>query len=464
MSADNSPKLSPNEQQEIIKVDLEHVWHPLTQHKVLEENPPLVMVGGHGSTVVTAEGREYLDAFAGLWCVNVGYGRQTIADAAYEQMKQLAYFPHTQANIPATRLADKLADLTNHLLTHTYFVNSGSEANEAAFKLARQYQRQVRPTERRYKIIGRRLSYHGTTIATLAAGGLPDRKAKYEPLAEGFLHVDAPYCYRCPLGLEYPSCGVACAKQVEATIRAEGPETVAAVVMEPIQTGVGILVPPKEYWPIVDKACKDHGVLLIADEVINGFGRTGKWFGHQHFDMKPDILALAKGISSAYLPLAATMTTDEVFRGFLGDPAEGRQAFQVNTYGGHPVACAAGLENVRIMEAENLPGRAAEIGEYLLAGLRSLLELPYVGDVRGIGLLAGVELVVDKKSKQPMPNAQMNQVMKGCMQRGVIVGRSGAAPAGLGNTINLSPPLVITREECDRLVQVLREVISELKV
>lgn len=463
MSDEGTPLLPPEERQSVIQADVEHVWHPMIQHKDLAHAPPPLMVRGQGSTVTDAEGREYLDGFAGLWCVNAGYGRESIARAAYEQMRQLAYFPHTAANIPAARLADRLTHLVNGKPRHTYFVNSGSEANEAAFKLVRQYHRQ-NSRGRRYKFIGRHLAYHGTTIATLAAGGLPDRKAKYEPLAEGFLHVAPVYCYRCPFGLSYPSCDVACAKQFGNVIKAEGEDTVAGVVIEPIQSGVGILVPPEEYLPMVAETCKQHGVTLILDEVINGFGRTGKWFAHQHYGVSPDVLSLAKGISSAYVPLAATMTSDEIFDGFLGNPAEGRQALQVNTYGGHAGAAAASLENLRILEEENLPARSAETGAYLLEGLRSLLTLGVVGDVRGKGLLIGVELVADRKTRTPLGNAAMLAVLKGITERGLIVGRSAGGPAGLGNTICLSPPLVLTRGEADRIVAVLGEVLSAVQL
>lgn len=435
----------------------------MTQHKGLDKRPLMVVERAYGSTIVDAEGREYLDAMAGLWCVNVGYGRREIADAVYQQLLELPYYPHLQINRPAAELADKLADLTGGRLRHTYFVNSGTEANEAAMKLARQYHRQTHPGEPRYKFIGRYFAYHGTSLGTLGVGGLAERKRRFGPYGDGFVHVPPPYRYRCPFGLGGEASDIAAAKAVEYAIVAEGPETVAAVVMEPIQSGVGVLVPSPEYWRIVQDVCRRYGVLLILDEVINGFGRTGKWFAYQNYGLEPDMITVAKGLTSGYQPLGAVLATDEVFSAFLGEPEEAREAVQVNTWGGHAAACAAGLKTIEIMEREDLPGAAARVGAHLLAGLETLRELPWVGDVRGKGLLAAVELVADKETKQPMDGARMAAVIRGCKERGVIVGRSGGTAAGLGNSITLSPPLVLTTAEADRIVETLRDVLTGLR-
>ncbi len=341
---------------------------------------------------------------AGLWCVNIGYGRSELADVAAEQMRQLSYFPHTAMNVPAAGLAEKINDLMGGGY-HTYFVNSGSEANEAGFKIARQYMKHEYPGEYRFKTISRYFAYHGTTLATLDAGGMGERKAKFEPFSGDFVHVAQPYCYRCPFGLNYPSCGLACVKNMETAILGEGPETVAEVIVEPIMSGVGVAVPPDEYLPEVENLCRKYGILLHVDEVINGFGRTGKMFAHQHYGVSPDIIAIAKGISSAYMPIAATVVKNSVFDSFYGDPAENRQVAQVNTYGGHPVAAAVALRNIEIMEAERLVDRSAEMGAYLLDGLRGLMRHKIVGDVRGKGLLLGVELVKDRTTKEPVDPA-----------------------------------------------------------
>jgi adenosylmethionine-8-amino-7-oxononanoate aminotransferase len=287
---------------------------------------------------------------------------------------------------------------------------------------------------------------------------------QYRPLppqVAGIVHAPAPYCYRCPFGLSYPSCGLACVKNMETTILGEGPETVAEVIVEPIMSGVGVAVPPDEYLPEVESLCRKYGLLLHVDEVINGFGRTGKMFAHQHYGVSPDIVAVAKGISSAYLPIAATVVKNSVFESFYGDPADNRQVAQVNTYGGHPVASAVALRNIEIMEAERLAERAAETGAYLLDGLRGLTDLKVVGDVRGKGLLIGVELVKDRATKEQLDAAQLASVVDFCRDNRLIVGRAGGGRR-FGTTITLCPPLVITRAECDRIVDTLRRALQAL--
>jgi adenosylmethionine-8-amino-7-oxononanoate aminotransferase len=444
----------------VVRQDLDNVIHPIVPHRQLEQQQ-LVIVSGKDSTVVDADGREYLDGMAGLWCVNIGYGRTELAEVAADQMRDLAYYPHTAMNRPAAALAEKV----NGLLggdNHVYFVSSGSEANEAAFKFARQYARHEFPQQNRYKTISRYYAYHGTTLATLAAGGMGDRKMKFEPLSgNDFVHVAPPYCYRCPFGLEPTSCELACVKNMETTIQGEGPETVAEVIIEPIMSAVGVAVPPDGYLPAVADLCKKHGVLLHVDEVINGFGRTGRLFAHEHAGIKPDIVTVAKGISSAYLPMAAAVVRNTVFQSFLGDPSENRQVNQVNTYGGHPVAAAVALRNIEILLQEQLTERSAENGAYLLDGLRTLTRHKWVGDVRGKGLYAGVELVTDRASKAVMPQAQIKRITERCQGLGVIVGRSGGG-RHLGNTLVLAPPLVLTRPEIDRIVSVLDRVIPEV--
>jgi taurine-pyruvate aminotransferase len=459
MSLSNSP--DPAVREAVVRQDLGNVLHPIVQHKVLE-NQQMVITGGEGSTVIDANGTEYLDAMAGLWCVNIGYGRTELSEVAADQMRQLSYFPHTAMNVPAAALAEKINKLMGGDY-HTYFVNSGSEANEAGFKIARQYMKHEHPGEYRFKTVSRYFSYHGTTLATLDAGGMGERKAKFEPYSGDFVHVAPPYCYRCPFGLSYPSCGLACVKNMETAILAEGPETVAEVIVEPIMSGVGVAVPPDEYLPAVETLCRKYGLLFHLDEVINGFGRTGKMFAHQHYGVSPDIVAVAKGISSAYLPIAATVVKNSVFDSFYGDPADNRQVGQVNTYGGHPVASAVALRNIEILEAERLADRAAEIGAYLLDGLRGLMDLKIVGDVRGKGLLIGVELVKDRDTKEQLDAAQLARVIDFCRDNRLIVGRSGGG-RGFGTTIALCPPLVITRAECDRIVDTLRRALQAVNL
>jgi taurine-pyruvate aminotransferase len=451
----------PAMRQAVVQQDLGNVLHPIVQHRALETRQ-MVVTGGEGSTIVDADGTSYLDAMAGLWCVNIGYGRTELAEVAAEQMRQLSYFPHTAINVPAAALAEKINALMGGGY-HTYFVNSGSEANEAGFKISRQYMKHEHPGEYRFKTVCRYFGYHGTTLATLDAGGIGERKAKFEPFSGDFVHVAPPYCYRCPFGLSYPSCGLACVKNIETTILGEGPETVAEVIVEPIMSGVGVAVPPDEYLPEVEGLCRKYGILLHVDEVINGFGRTGKMFAHQHYQVSPDIVAVAKGISSAYLPIAATVVKNSVFDSFYGEPSENRQVAQVNTYGGHPVAAAVALRNIEIIEAERLVERAAATGAYLLEGLRGLTSNKLVGDVRGKGLLLGVELVKDRATKEPVEGTEITAIVDFCRDHGLIVGRSGGGRR-YGNTITLCPPLVITRAECDRIVDTLDRALSSLVV
>jgi taurine-pyruvate aminotransferase len=459
MSLTNAP--DPAVREALVQQDLKTVLHPIVQHKVLETKQTVV-TGAQNSTIFDADGTAYLDAMAGLWCVNIGYGRSELADVAAEQMRQLSYFPHTAMNLPAAGLADKINDLMGGGY-HSYFVNSGSEANEAGFKIARQYMKHEYPGEYRFKTVSRYFAYHGTTLATLDAGGMGERKAKFEPFSGDFVHVAHPYCYRCPFGLNYPSCGLACVKNMETAILGEGPETVAEVIVEPIMSGVGVAVPPDEYLPEVENLCRKYGILLHVDEVINGFGRTGKMFAYQHYNVSPDIIAIAKGISSAYMPIAATVVKNSVFDSFYGDPAENRQVAQVNTYGGHPVAAAVALRNIEIIEAERLVDRSAEMGTYLLDGLRGLMRHKIVGDVRGKGLLLGVELVKDRTTKEPVDPGQITAVVDFCRNSGLLVGRGGGGRR-YGNTITLSPPLVISRAECDRIVDTLDRALATLDI
>ena len=457
MSLTNAP--DPAFREAVVRRDLDNVMHPIVQHRLLETRQ-IVVTGAQGSTIYDADGTAYLDAMAGLWCVNIGYGRVELADVAAEQMRQLAYYPHSAMNVPAATLAEQINTMMGGGY-HTYFVNSGSEANEAGFKIARQFMKQSYPQQFRFKTISRYFAYHGTTLATLDAGGMGERKAKFEPYSGDFVHVAHPHCYRCPFGLEYPSCNLACVKNMETTILGEGPETVAAIIVEPIMSGVGVAVPPDEYLPEVEKLCRQHGILLHVDEVINGFGRTGKMFAHQHYDVKPDIIAVAKGISSAYMPIAATVVKNSVFENFLGEASENRQVAQVNTYGGHPVAAAVAVRNIEIMLQENLAARSAEMGAYLMDGLRTLMRHPYVGEVRGKGLLIGVELVKDRKSKEPISPAQVGAVVDFCRENGVLLGRSNGGRR-YGGVITMSPPLVITRAECDRIVETWDRALSTL--
>lgn len=434
----------------------DHVWNHISAYN--ETNRPMVWESAEGAWITDENGNRYLDGMAGLWSVNVGYGREEIAQAAYEQMKKLPYVPMTQSHGPAIELAEKI----NELLGDEYkifYSNSGSDANEVAFKMARQYHQQNGEPSR-YKFISRYRGYHGSSMGALAATGQALRKYKYEPLAPGFLHVAPPDNYRRPVGMSVEDYNIQRAQEIEEKIIWEQKETIAAVIMEPLITGGGILIPHPVYVEKVQEICKRHGVLLIIDEVICGFGRTGKAFGHQHFNIKPDIVTMAKGLTSSYLPLSVTAVRKDIYEKF--NTGEENSHFRhVNTFGGNPAACAVALKNLEIMERENLFDRSAELGARLREELKDLNEHPHVGEIRGIGFLLGIEVVEDKETREPATNARMAKIIGECKANGLIVGRNGDTVAGFNNVFALSPPLCCTDEDLDFIIAVVKKVFKE---
>ena len=421
----------------------------------------MIVAEGDGAWVTDVDGNRYLDGLSGQWCVNVGYGRERLADTAATQLKRLAFHPLTRGHVPAIELGERLEELLGGDRA-TFYSNSGSEANELAFKLVRQYH-QLRGDAGRFKIIARYRAYHGSTLGALSATGQAMRRAGYEPLAPGFLHVPPPDPYRDGIAEDdLDAYGRRCAADLERTIEFELPETVAAVIMEPIITGGGILIPPDSYLPAVKAACERHGVLLIVDEVICGFGRTGTMFGHDGSGVRPDLVTMAKGITSAYIPLAATVVSDEIFAAFPADPGDAGRLRHINTFGGHPAGCAVALETLAIMEEEGLVERSATAGAALLARLQHALgDHPLVGDVRGRGLLIGIELVADQATRAPAERAVSAGIVAAAQQRGLLLGRNVDTAAGLDNVIALAPPLSLTDGDADHIVDVLDAVFAE---
>jgi adenosylmethionine-8-amino-7-oxononanoate aminotransferase len=439
-----------NRQPDLAKRDLESLWHPLRQHRGIAADMPRQFVSGEGVWLTDVDGRRVLDGLAGIWCVNVGYGREELADVAREQMARLPYLPGTFIHAPAAKLAGKLTEMLGYA-SKVYFTNSGSEANEAAFKVARQYHSQT-GSPHRYKIIARYRGYHGNTLGALSATGQAERKLGYEPFAPGFIHIDAPDPYRITHD---------CADQLERTIEREGRETVAAFIMEPIIAGGGVLVPPDDYLPRVREICSRHGVLLILDEVVTGFGRTGTTFAHIPAGVEPDLLTLGKGIASGYQPLAAMVAKQSIFEAFEGAPGELRHFRHINTYGGHPVATAVALRNIEILEREGLIEKAAKTGEKMISRLRRLEEHPNVGEVRGRGLLIGIEFVEDKNSRAPIASAGTAAVVARCARDGVLVGRTTNTTPGFDNVVMLAPPFVLADDEVDILASAIERAIQE---
>ena len=441
---------------------LDALWRPFTQHA--DPQTPMVMTGGQGATLTDDAGNEYIDAMAGLWCVNVGYGQERLVEAATRQMRQLPYTPLTRPAPVAFDLATKLTELLPGDLNHVVFVNSGSEAVETALKIARQYARLRFPHENRFKIISRYRGYHGWTMGALGATGQEVRKGRFEPLIGGHIHVRPPDLFRLFAGLTPSEASAQLLRELEETIEFEGPETIAAFIGEPIIGGGGLIVPPDEYWPAIRALCDRHGILLIHDEVITGFGRTGTWFGGQQWGVVPDIMTMAKGISSGYVPLGATAVTDMVFDAFKGDPAANVQFNQLSTYGGHPVACAVALANLAILEEDGLIENSARVGASLLAGLRELAaEHPIVGDVRGKGLLIGVELAVPGTT-EPLDAAHVNGVMRETQARGVLLGKNSATVRRLESVLTLAPPLVLTQAGVEKIVAALDGALGTVRL
>jgi taurine-pyruvate aminotransferase len=443
--------------------DRRHVWHQLSGRPADDAPGPLVIAEGDGAWVTDIDGNRYLDGLSGQWCVQVGYGRRRLAQAAAEQLERLAFHPLTRSHLPAIALGERLDTMLGGGWACVY-ANSGSEANETAFKVVRQYHHH-RGEAHRVKIIARYRAYHGSTLGALAATGQAMRRHHYEPLPAGFLHVHPPDPYRDNIAADdLEAYGRRCADDLERTIRLELPETVAAVIMEPIITGGGILIPPDSYLPAVREACDRHGVLLIVDEVICGFGRTGSWFGYEPSGVRPDIVTMAKGITSAYVPLAAAVVSEEIFGAFPatgGDPGRLRH---INTFGGHPAGCAVALENIAIMEEEGLVERSAELGAVLLARIGDALDgHPLVGDVRGRGLLVGIEVVADRATREPAPLATSMALMGAAQRRGLLLGRNADTAAGLDNVLALAPPLSLTDEDADHIVGALAGAFGDVE-
>ncbi|RRN68127.1 aspartate aminotransferase family protein [Peribacillus simplex] len=439
--------------QNLQKTDEKYLWHAMRGANSSSSN--LIITKAEGAWITDIDGNRYLDGMSGLWCVNVGYGRKELAKVAAKQLEEMPYFPLTQSHVPAIKLAEKL----NEWLGGDYvifFSNSGSEANETAFKIARQYHQQ-KGNHGRYKFISRYRGYHGNSMGALAATGQAQRKYKYEPLAPGFLHVAPPDTYRNPEDVHT----LASAEEINRVMTWELSETVAGVIMEPIITGGGILMPPDGYMAKVKEICENHGALLICDEVICGFGRTGKEFGFMNYGVKPDIITMAKGLTSAYLPLSATAVKREIYEAYTGSGDYDRFR-HVNTFGGNPASCVLALKNLEIIENENLIERSRVLGERLLSELEGVKDHPNVGDIRGKGLLLGIELVEDKHTKAPAAVEKVNKVINACKERGLIIGKNGDTVAGFNNILQLSPPLSITDDDLAFIVKTLKVSLTQI--
>ena len=431
------------------KAHLVHGFVPLSMHQ--ERGMP-IFVKGEGVYVWDTDGKRYLDGLASLWNVHVGHGRKEINRAVAAQMDQLAFAPTLigPTSAPTVRLATKLTKIAPKGLSRVIFTSGGSESNETMIRLVRAYWK-AKGKPKKTKFITLNQGYHGTSSGAAALTGIALFNDQVDPGLPGVIHMARPYCYRCELGKTYPSCKVDCADELERIIKREGAETIGAFVAEPIQGVGGVIVPPKEWLPKIREICSRHNILMVCDEVITGFGRTGTMFASS--SAGPDILVSAKGITSGYLPLGVVLFKEGIFQAFL---KAGDQAFWHGyTYTGHPTVCAAGLANIEIIESEKLVQKAREQGRYLQKQLATLKDLPIVGDVRGKGLMAAVELVKDKETKEMFAaeTKVVARVWERTLRSGLLTRMGGA------NIIAICPPLIITKEQIDEMVTTLRETL-----
>ena len=451
-----------NDPRQIIEADRAHVWHHLIQHKPFETVDPRIIVEGKGLRVWDIKGKEHVDAVSGaVWTVNVGYGRESIANAVRDQLVKMCYFAGAAGSIPGAQFAEKLISKMPGL-SRVYYANSGSEANEKAFKMVRQISHKHHGGKKS-KILYRDRDYHGTTIACLSAGGQQERNAQYGPFTPGF--VEVPHCleYRAQPEWAGDSYGVKAAEAIEAVILREGPDTIGALCLEPITAGGGIIVPPLGYWQKVQEICAKYDILLHIDEVVCGLGRTGTWFGYQQYGVQPDIVTMAKGVASGYAAISCCVTTERVFSMFKDDTDKLGYFRDISTFGGCTAGPTAALENMRIIEDEDLCGNSIRMGTYLQDKLRELMDKhDCIGDVRGKGLFAGAELVADRDTREPLDEKKVMAVVADCMAQGVIIGASNRSMPGFNNTLLFAPALIATTDDLDQIVGAVDRALAKV--
>ena len=435
-------------------LDRQHFLHPFTDHKSLHETGTRIITRADGVYLWDSEGQRLLDAMAGLWCVNVGYGRQELADVAAAQLRELPYYNNffKTANPPVLALSALLAEVTPPGFNRVFFTGSGSESNDTILRLVRRYW-DVMGQPRRKTFISRWQAYHGSTVAAASLGGMTAMHAQGDLPIPGISHIDPPYWYALGGDLPLADFGLKAARWLEDKILELGPETVAAFIGEPIQGAGGVIIPPETYWPEIERICRKYGVLLVADEVICGFGRTGRWFGSETFGFKPDLMAMAKGMSSGYLPIGGVMVADAVADALIEG---GGEFFHGYTYSGHPACCAVAERNIRIIRDEGLVERVhSDTGPYLQAQWRTLADHPLVGEARGIGFIGALELVKDKATRTRFdPLGEVGTLCRDfCFREGLVM-------RAVWDTMIISPPLVMSRAEIDELVRLARRCLD----
>jgi adenosylmethionine-8-amino-7-oxononanoate aminotransferase len=433
-----------------------HFWPHMNQAGDMSDETGLnIVTSAKGVWVEDASGKRWLDMVSGMWLKNIGHGRTEIADAVHAQMLDVSFTAHNTVAPSTIELAARVGSLAPDKEARVFFVSGGSEAVETAIKMAKQYQRN-RGELNRYKVISRRGSYHGNTqmCMSLGGGGAPPN---FGPPVPGYSHISQPNGYRCLYCSDKGGCNLECARDLDRAIEHEGVSTVAAFIGEPISQASGIHIPHQEYWPTIREICDKHGVVMICDEVITGFGRTGKMFATENWNVKPDIFTVAKALTSGYLPIGGAIASKEVADAFIG--SEEKTFGHLLTFGGNPASCAAGMANLDIMINEGMVENSARMGDRLYEGLQALYEHRIVGDVRGgMGLLAAVELVKDRDTKEKYPKeAELAKKL------GQAFGRHGILGMRIGDVISIAPPLCITGDEIDELVSELNEVVVEVQ-
>ncbi len=441
--------MSERTNEELLKIDKDHVIHSMG---TVGDDPEEVMDEGHGIYIKLTDGEEFIDGASQLTCVNLGYSQDEIADVVAAQMRKLTYantFFGT-CNTANIECSQKLAGLTQDGLNHFLYTCGGSESIDSAVRIARTYWRN-KGAHAKSKIISLYNAYHGVNMGAAPTTTLKQSvfSSYIHPLPAGYMHVPCYYCYRCAYGLKYPDCGIRCADVLDYTIKAEGPDNIAALLAEPVHGTAGCIVPPPEYWPKIRKICSDNDVLLMADEVMTGFGRTGKMFATEHWDVIPDIVAMAKGLTGAYLPFGAVALRDSVYEGLKGSQVFGF------TYSGHPVCSAAAIKAMEIYVRDKLVENSAAMGKYAMERLNTeLVDAPCVGEISGLGLMIGIEIVANKETKAPNMMASMG-IGKACKAKGLRV--------RAGGRIAFTPPLIITKEELDKALDIMINIIAAVK-
>ncbi len=443
----------------IEKLDKRYVWHPFTQMRDWEKEPQIVIRSGRGSLLTDVRGKKYIDGVSSLWVTVHGHRKKEIDDAIARQLKKIAHSTMLGlSNAPAALLAEKLVMIAPRGLARVFYSDSGSTAVEIALKIAFQYRQQKGPGRgTKTKFISLKEAYHGDTIGSVSVGGIDLFHSIYKPLLFDSYKIESPHCYRCFLGKTHPECGLSCADQAENVIRAHARETAALIIEPLVQGAAGMLMQPPGYLKKIRELCTKYDILMIADEVATGFGRTGRMFACEHEGVKPDIMTIAKGITGGYLPLAATLTTEEIYRGFLGEYRDFRTFFHGHTYTGNPLACAAAIATIDLFKKEKtLAGLRPKIA-LLSKLLGPFKDLEHAGEVRQKGFMAGIELVKDKSTKAPYPPDEKIgiRVIQESRRRGLII-------RPLGNVIVLMPPLSITIKDLQRMTDIAYAAVRKV--